>query len=70
MKVHFLYGCSWADGSIQMADTDQTCYRHKVTCKQCLRLMRTGYGRERRAERFDWDAITDTVKPEYTHYYD
>ena len=64
--IHFLYGCPWADGEIQQSDTWTTCDWKKVTCKHCNK----GYGRQRRAERDDWDAKTDTVKPEFRHYYD
>jgi len=37
MKIHFLYGCPWADGHIQMSDTHQTCNWKEVTCKKCSR---------------------------------
>ena len=65
MKVHFLYGCPWADGSLQQADTLTTCVWDKVTCKSCLKLKATGYGKKKRAKRFDWDAETDTIRKEY-----
>jgi len=47
--IHFLYGCPWADGSIQMADTDQRSTWTNVNCKQCLKN-NGGYGKERRAK--------------------
>jgi len=33
--VHYVDGCAWADGSVQMADTRQTKDWKKVTCKHC-----------------------------------
>lgn len=64
--IHFLYGCPWSDGSIQQSDTRVTCDWKKVTCGACRR----SYGKARRALRHDWDAETDTVKPEFRRYYD
>lgn len=68
-KVHFVYGCPWADGSIQSSDTDQTCFWKQVTCKQCRALRVSGYGKARRATRWDWDARKDEVKPEHAWAY-
>jgi hypothetical protein len=36
VKRHFYHGCPWADGSIQMADTDQRYYWNEVNCRHCL----------------------------------
>jgi len=34
--VHYINGCAWASGDIQMADTNQTENWKEVTCKHCL----------------------------------
>ena len=36
-KIHYIDGCPWADGSVQMADTNQTKDWERVTCKHCLK---------------------------------
>lgn len=36
-KKHFYHGCLWADGSIQLSDTDQRFNWSEVTCLHCLR---------------------------------
>jgi len=33
--VHFYHGCPWADGSIQLADTNQQYSWDNVTCGHC-----------------------------------
>ena len=57
-KVHFIYGCPWADGSIQQADTDQRFTWKNVTCKHCLNNAGI-YGRERRAKHYAINPETD-----------
>ena len=34
--VHYINGCAWASGDIQMADTNQTENWNEVTCRHCL----------------------------------
>jgi len=69
-KIHFLYGCPWADGSLQQSDTIQTHDWQKVTCYQCLKLKSTGYGKKKRAKRYDWNSETDMVRDEFLWSYD
>ena len=33
--VHYINGCAWANGQLQLADTNQTDDWSKVTCKHC-----------------------------------
>lgn len=47
--VHFVGGCPWASGGIQMADTMQTYIWEDVTCYHCQRLRYHGSQQQQRA---------------------
>jgi hypothetical protein len=66
--IHFVYGCPWADGEIQMADTDQRCSWLNVTCKHCLTNKESGYGRDRRAESWSFEDDGETHSEEYKEF--
>lgn len=50
MTRHYIFGCPWASGDIQMADTYQCYDWDEVNCKRCLYLRNYSYGRRRRIE--------------------
>ena len=66
--VHFTYGCPWADGSIQLADTFQTCDWRQVTCKHCLNNRKYNYGGRRRAK-YGWNKDGTKPLPEQIQFY-
>ena len=68
MKIHFTFGCPWADGSIQWSDTIQECTWEKVNCKHCLNNRASGYGRERRAKSWMFNKDGETLSKEYIEF--
>lgn len=70
MTAHFRNGCPWASGDLYGGfDTNQVWDWSKVTCKHCLRLKQYGHGREKRAQKHDWDEKKDCLKPKFAKMY-
>jgi hypothetical protein len=67
MTRHFLYGCPWASGDLQLADTDQRYTWTNVTCKQCWKLKKTGYGRQHRNNHYAIDPKTGVARKSWLH---
>ena len=44
-KVHYEYGCPFADGSLYLMDTNTTDDWKEVTCRHCLRLRKYNYSK-------------------------